>query len=237
MGAASVRAGSSAARMWGQATGSGRTTMCAKPPQGAGRTGTWTTVGMRGRVGWAKATAIGTVSVRAGSSAAGMSGQATGSRRTTMCAKPPPGAGRTGTWTTVGMRGRVGWAKAIAMGTVSVRVGSSAARMWGPPTGSRRTTMCVKPPQVGGRTDTWTTVGSMGRVVRAKAIAIVPANVRAGSSAAGMSGPPTGSRRPTMCASSAAGRRKRGSLGRGPRVCRKRDVCSNWPWWATLMPW
>ena len=36
-------------------------------------------------------------------------GASYGFRPTTMCAKPPPGAGRTGTWTTVGMRGcRVG---------------------------------------------------------------------------------------------------------------------------------
>ena len=47
--------------------------------------------------------------------------------------------------------GRVGWAKAIAMGAVSVRAGSSAARISGPATGSRRTTMCAKPPQGGGQ--------------------------------------------------------------------------------------
>ena len=120
-------------------------------PHLAGRTGTWTTVGMRGRVVWAKAIAMGTVSARAGCSAARMWGPATDSRRTTMCAKPPQVAGRTGTWTTVGMRGRVVWAKAIAMGTVSARVGSSAARMWGRATGSGPTTMCVKPSQGAGQ--------------------------------------------------------------------------------------
>ena len=39
-------------------------------------------------------------------------------------------------------------------------------------TGSGPTTMCAKPPQVAGQTGTWTTVGTMGRVVRAKAIAM-----------------------------------------------------------------
>ena len=141
-----------------------------------------------------------------------------------MCAKPPPGAGRTGTWTTVGMMGRAVRAKAIAMGAASVRAGSSAARILGHTTGSGRTTMCAKPPQGAGRTGTWTTVGMRGRAVRGKAIAMGAASVRAGSSAARMWGPATGSGRPTMCASSAAGRRKRGRLGRVPRVCHKTVV-------------
>ena len=45
-----------------------------------------------------------------------------------MCAKPPHVGGRPGTWTTVGMRGRVGWAKAIAMGTSECQSGLQCGR-------------------------------------------------------------------------------------------------------------
>ena len=76
-------------RMWEPATGSGPTTMCVKPPQVAGRTGTWTTVGTMGRAVWAKAIAMGAASARAGSSAARILEPTTGSGPTTMCAKPP----------------------------------------------------------------------------------------------------------------------------------------------------
>ena len=169
--------------------------------------GLWAVWGRRRRLRWEQS-----VPERAAMQS-GCGGQLRVPGPTTMCAKPPQVRGRTGTWTTVGTLGRVGWAKATAIVPANVRAGSSAAGMWGQATGSRRPTMCAKPPQVRGRTGTWTTVGMRGRVGWAKAIAIAPASVRAGSSAAGMSGQATGSRRTTMCASSAAGRRKGAALG------------------------
>ena len=127
-----------------------------------------------------------------------------------MCAKPPQGEGRTGKGTTVGMRGRVGRAKAIAIGTASVRAGSSAARMLGPPTGSRRTTMCVKPPQGEGKNGHVDYCRDEGPCRTGEGDCDRHSECQSGLSAAGMSGPPTGSRRTTMCASSAAGAAKKG---------------------------
>ena len=166
MGAVSARAGCNAVRMWGPATGSGPTTMCAKPPQVAEQNGHVDYCRDSGPCGVGEGDCDGSSQCQSGLQCSqdvganyGFRADYDGVRSRLKC------GGRTGTWTTVGTLGRVGWAKATAIVPANVRAGSSAAGMWGQATGSRRPTMCAKPPQVRGRTGTWTTVGTLGRVV------------------------------------------------------------------------
>ena len=217
MGPVSVRAGCSVARMSEPATGSGRTTMCAKPPQGAERTGTWTTVGTMGRVGWAKAIAMGAVSVRAGSSAARISGPPTGSRRTTMCAKPPQGGGRTGTWTTVGTMGRVGVGEGDCDGSSQCQSGLQCSQDIGATLRVPGELRCVRSRRRGGAerargllSGLWA-VQCGRRRLRWEQSVSERAPVQPGYRG------PTGSRRTTMCASSAAGAVKKGPPGARPQ--------------------
>ena len=105
-----------------------------------------------GRAGWAKAIAMGAASVRAGSSAARNVGASYGFPADyDVCEAAAGGRDKSGTWTTVGTMGRVGWAKAIAMGPVECQSGLAVqSGTWGPSYGFRADYDVCEAPSSGG---------------------------------------------------------------------------------------